>query len=120
MSEITRTSNYRQALATIKQHNQSLQKAGRFKPEYIRRLNFFLSAVDDQLRAIDDQPTICQMLCKIKGKLDMEHALHDIHKPMGISSFITKGIPLAEHSQLPTVEEIEKRTRTGTWGASKQ
>ena len=37
----------------------------------------------------------------------MEYALRDIHKPMGVSSFITKDIPLAVQSQLPTVQEIE-------------
>ncbi len=37
----------------------------------------------------------------------MEYALRDIHKPMGVSSFITKDIPLSVQSQLPTVQEIE-------------
>jgi hypothetical protein len=39
--------------------------------------------------------------------LDVEYALRDIHKPMGVSSFITKDIPLSVKSQLPTVQEIE-------------
>jgi hypothetical protein len=82
-------------------------KAGEFKPEYIGKLNFYLSAVDDQLRAADDQPTIGLILCKDKDKLDVEYALRDIHKPMGVSSFITKDIPLSVQSQLPTVQEIE-------------
>lgn len=82
-------------------------KAGAFKPEYVGKLNFYLSAVDDQLRAADDQPTIGLILCKDKDKLDVEYALRDIHKPMGVSSFITKDIPLSVQSQLPTVEEIE-------------
>ena len=82
-------------------------KAGEFKPEYIGKLNFYLSAVDDQLRAADDQPTIGLILCKDKDKLDVEYALRDINKPMGVSSFITKDIPLSVQSQLPTVQEIE-------------
>lgn len=82
-------------------------KAGEFKPEYIGKLNFYLSAVDDLLRAADDQPTIGLILCKDKDKLDVEYALRDIHKPMGVSSFITKDIPLSVQSQLPTVQEIE-------------
>ena len=76
-------------------------KAGEFKPE------FYLSAVDDQLRAEGDQPTIGLILCKDKDKLDVEYALRDINKPMGVSSFITKDIPLSVQSQLPTVQEIE-------------
>lgn len=82
-------------------------KAGEFKPEYVGKLNFYLSAVDDQLRAADDQPTIGLILCKNKDKLDVEYALRDINKPMGVSSFITKDIPLSVQSQLPTVQEIE-------------
>ncbi|MFZ4503385.1 MAG: PDDEXK nuclease domain-containing protein [Methylovulum sp.] len=82
-------------------------KAGEFKPEYIGKLNFYLSAVDDQLRTTDDQPTIGLILCKDKDKLDVEYALRDINKPMGVSSFITKDIPLSVQSQLPTVQEIE-------------
>jgi len=82
-------------------------KAGEFKPEYIGKLNFYLSAVDDQLRTPDDQPTIGLILCKDKDKLDVEYALRDINKPMGVSSFIGKDIPLSVQSQLPSVEEIE-------------
>ncbi len=88
-------------------------KAGEFKPEYIGKLNFYLSAVDDQLRADDDQPTIGLILCKDKNKLDVEYALRDIHKPMGVSSFITKDIPLSVQSQLPTVQEIESELTQG-------
>lgn len=82
-------------------------KAGEFKPEYIGKLNYYLSAVDDQLRTPDDQPTIGLILCKDKDKLDVEYALRDINKPMGVSSFIGKDIPLSIQSQLPSVEDIE-------------
>jgi predicted nuclease of restriction endonuclease-like (RecB) superfamily len=83
-------------------------KAGAFKPDYIGKLNFYLSAVDDLIRAADDQPTIGLILCKDKDRLDVEYALRDVNKPMGVSSYITKDIPLAVQSQLPTVEEIEQ------------
>lgn len=113
MSEITRTSDYRHARATIKQHIQSSRKAGGLKPEDIGKLNLYLSAVDDQLRAADDQPTLGLILCEDKDKLDVKYALRDIHKPMGVSSFITKDIPLAVQSQLPTVEEIDSELAQG-------
>lgn len=107
MSEITRTSDCRQMLATIRQHIQSSQKTDGFKPEYIGKLNFYLFAVNDQLCAADYQPAIGLILCKDKDKMDVKYALRDIHKPIGVCSFITKDIPLAVQSQLPTVEEIE-------------
>ncbi|MCW1247329.1 DUF1016 domain-containing protein [Pseudomonas sp. SAICEU22] len=111
MSEITRTSDYRQALANIKRHIQSSQKAGAFKPEYIGKLNFYLSAVDDQSRAVHDQPTIGLLLCKDKDKRNVICALRD--KPMGVSLSITKDIPLAVQLQLPTVKEIESELAQG-------
>lgn len=86
-------------------------KAGAFKPEYVRKLNFYLSAVDDLLRTEGDQPTIGLILCKDKDHLDVEYALRDIHKPMGVSSFITKDIPLDVQSQLPSVQEIENELK---------
>lgn len=86
-------------------------KAGEFKPEYIGKLNFYLSAVDDLLRSEGDQPTIGLILCKTKDKLDVEYALRDIQKPMGVSSYITRDIPLDVQAQLPTVEEIEEELK---------
>ena len=73
----------------------------------LRKSYFYLSAVDDQLRAADDNPSIGLILCKDKDRLDVEYALRDINKPMGVSSFITKDIPLSVQSQLPTIQEIE-------------
>ena len=86
-------------------------KAGAFKPEYVGKLNFYLSAVDDLLRTEGDQPTIGLILCKDKDHLDVEYALRDVHKPMGVSSFITKDIPLDVQSQLPSVQEIENELK---------
>ena len=84
-------------------------KFGEFKPEYVGKINFYLSAVDDLLRADGDQPSIGLILCKDKDCLDVEYALRDVNKPIGVSSFITKDIPLDIQSQLPTVAEIEQQ-----------
>ena len=75
--------------------------------------------MDDQLRSEGDQPSIGLILCKDKDKLDVEYALRDVHKPMGVSSFITKDIPLSVQSQLPKVEEIESELTHG-YGETKQ
>lgn len=83
-------------------------KIGEFKPEHVGKMNFYLSAVDDLVRSSGDQPTIGIILCKDKDRLDVEYALRDVNKPIGVSSFITKSIPIEVQSQLPTVEEIEQ------------
>jgi predicted nuclease of restriction endonuclease-like (RecB) superfamily len=82
-------------------------KTGEFKPEYVGKINFYLSAVDDLLRSEGDQPSIGLILCKNKERLDVEYALRDVNKPIGVSSFITKEIPMDIQAQLPTVAEIE-------------
>lgn len=83
-------------------------KAGRFKPEYAGKLNFYLSAVDGQLRHSADNPSIGIVLCRTKDKIEVEYALRDINKPIGISAFELSSVISEElRSQLPTVEEME-------------
>jgi predicted nuclease of restriction endonuclease-like (RecB) superfamily len=84
-------------------------KTGKFIPEFAGKLNYYLSAVDSQLRKSGDNPTIGILLCKKKDKIDVEYALRDIHKPMGISEYIlTNAIPEEIKPQLPSVEELER------------
>lgn len=85
-------------------------KSGKFKPEYAGKLNFYLSAIDSQLKHPQDQTTIGLILCKHKDKVEAEYALRDIQKPIGISEYtLTQALPEQLKSQLPTVEEIEKQ-----------
>jgi hypothetical protein len=84
-------------------------KAGKFKPEYAGKLNFYLSAVDSQLRHPTDSPSIGMILCRTKTKIEVEYALRDMNKPIGVSSFELSEIVHDElKTKLPTVEEMEK------------
>jgi predicted nuclease of restriction endonuclease-like (RecB) superfamily len=84
-------------------------KSGKFMPEYAGKLNYYLSAVDSQLKKATDNPTIGILLCKMKNKIDVEYALRDIHKPMGVSEYLlTNAIPEDFKPQLPSVEELER------------
>ena len=83
-------------------------KAGKFMPEYAGKLNFYLSAVDSQLKKDTDNPSIGILLCKRKDKIEAEYALRDINKPLGISEYrLTEAIPENIKTQLPSIEEIE-------------
>lgn len=83
-------------------------KAGRFKPEYVGKLNFYLSAVDDRLKHPADNPSIGMLLCRAKDKLEVEYSLRDLNKPIGVSSFeLSNIIPEELKTQLPTIEEME-------------
>jgi len=83
-------------------------KSGKFRPEHAGKLNFYLSAVDSQLKKEIDNPSIGILLCKAKDKIEAEYSLRDINKPIGISEFkLTEAIPDNFKSKLPTIEEIE-------------
>lgn len=79
-----------------------------FKPEYIGKLNFYCSAVDDQLCREGDNQTIGLLLCKTKDKIKAEYALRDINKPIGISDYeLGQALPNELRSGLPSIEDIE-------------
>lgn len=79
-----------------------------FEPEHAGKLNFYIKAVDEQLRQKGDEPTIGILLCKSKDKLVAEYALSDIHKPIGISEYqLTQSLPENLKSSLPSIEAIE-------------
>ncbi len=83
-------------------------KSGKFKPEYAGKLNFYLSAVDSQLKHESDNPSIGLILCKHKDKIEAEYSLRDIQKPIGISEYqLTQALPKNLENKLPTVEQIE-------------
>lgn len=84
-------------------------KMGAFKPEYVGKMGFYLSAVDDQLRHADDQPTIGVLLCQGGKKLKVEYALRATNKPIGVSDWRTKlvsELPKKLQRMLPTTSEL--------------
>lgn len=86
-------------------------KTNSFKPEYAGKLNFYLKAVDMQLKQERDNPTIGILLCKTKDNLVVEYALSDINKPIGVAEYETKileSLPENLKGSLPTIEEIEE------------
>lgn len=83
-------------------------KAVEFEPEFAGKLNFYLNAVDGELKHEQDAPTIGILLCKNKDKMVAEYALKNVQTPMGVSEYeITESLPQNLKSALPSIEEIE-------------
>jgi len=79
-----------------------------FEPEHAGKLNFYIKAIDEQLRKSGDNPTIGILLCKSKEKIIVEYALSDIKKPIGVSEYqLTQSLPENLKSSLPSIEDIE-------------
>ena len=82
-------------------------KAVKFKPEHIGQLNFYVAAVDKQMRTEGDNPTIGLLICKDKNDVIAEYTLQGINSPIGVSSVQIYDQLMADYkSSLPTVEEI--------------
>jgi len=62
-------------------------KAGEFKPEYVSKLNFYISAIDDSLKTSADEPTIGLLLCASKSNVKVEYAMRGLDKPLGVASY---------------------------------
>lgn len=83
-------------------------KTGQFTPEFAGKLNFYISAVDGELKGEQDNPTIGILICKSKNDTVVEYSLKDVNKPIGVSEYvITKNLPDELKSSLPSIEEIE-------------
>ena len=83
-------------------------KAIAFKPEHAGQLNFYLSAVDAQIKADDDKPTIGLLLCRTQNRLVAEYALSGIDKPIGVAEYqLVRALPQPLDTSLPSIEEIE-------------
>ncbi len=84
-------------------------KAKSFKAEYAGKLSFYLSAIDDKLKADVDNPTIGIILCQEKNKIEAEYALRGISQPIGVAEYqLSRAVPDNIKSDLPTIDEIEK------------
>ena len=83
-----------------------------FEPEHVGKLNFYLTLVDKTLKQESDNATIGILLCRGKNNLEVEYALQDVHKPMGVSEFtLDELLPPDLKSNLPTIEEFEQQLK---------
>ena len=82
-------------------------KVGEFLPEFVGKMQFYLAALDRQIRQEDENPSIGIILCKEKSRTIVEYALHDARKPIGVATYeITKTLPKALKGQLPSPKDI--------------
>ena len=84
-------------------------KGGKFKPEHLGQLGFYMTAVDRQVKHELDNPTIGLLLCKSKNKVVAEYALGDKSQPMGIAEYtLLESLPAELQTSLPSIEQIEQ------------
>lgn len=84
-------------------------KVGEFQPEFVGKMQFYLTALDRQVREESEEPSIGIILCKEKNRTVVEYALHDTRKPMGVATYhISRQLPKELKGQLPSPQEIAR------------
>ena len=62
-------------------------KIGEFRPEYAGKMNYYLSLLDRLERREDENRSIGIILCEEKDNLEVELALEDMGKPIGVADY---------------------------------
>jgi predicted nuclease of restriction endonuclease-like (RecB) superfamily len=82
-------------------------KRGEFKPEYLGKMNFYLSALDDLVKLPHENPSIGIILCKSQNQKLVEYTFRDMSKPMGVATYKTaKELPAEYRDVLPDTESL--------------
>jgi hypothetical protein len=82
-------------------------KAVDFMPEFVSKLNYYISAVDDLVKSPQDNPTIGLLLCRSKNKTKVEYALRGMSQPLGVAEYLTTKLMEELESTLRAVNDLE-------------
>jgi predicted nuclease of restriction endonuclease-like (RecB) superfamily len=82
-------------------------KVGEFLPEYIGKMQFYLAALDSQVKTPEENPSIGIVICKNKKRTIVEYSLRESRKPIGVSTYkVFKSVPQGLKGQLPSPEQV--------------
>lgn len=85
-------------------------KITEFKPEFAGKLEFYQTAIDEQLKMQEDASTIGLLLCRTVDKVVVEYSLRHKTKPMGVAEY-QHALPEELKAELPTEEVLEAQLR---------
>ncbi len=83
-------------------------KMKEFQPEFIGKLNFYITAINETVKDEYDKPTIGILLCKTKDNIVVDFSIKDINKPIGVSEFSHTQLPENIRKQLPTETDFKQ------------
>jgi predicted nuclease of restriction endonuclease-like (RecB) superfamily len=82
-------------------------KSKEFEPEFVGKLNFYITAVNELIKDEHDKPTIGMLLCKNKDNYEVEFSLKDVNNPIGVSAFHYTELAEDIKAALPSAEELQ-------------
>lgn len=81
-------------------------KTGEFKPEYAGKMQFYVAAIDAEVKLPSHNKTIGLILCKTKNGVMVDYTLRETQAPIGVSAY-HDGMPPEIAQALPTIEQLE-------------
>ena len=91
---------------------------GPFIPEYIGKMQFYLSVLNDTVRLPDENPSIGIILCKEKSRTIVEYSLKETNKPINVAAYkTTKTLPKEFKDDLPSPDQIAILLESIEWGS---
>jgi len=83
-------------------------KAGKFKAEYAGKMNLYLGLLDDYVKLPDENPSIGLILCTNRNSIEVDYALRDLNKPVGVAEMqLSKVLPKELVGKLPDPHQLE-------------
>jgi len=87
-------------------------KIGEFEAEYAGKMQLYLTALDEQIKLPEENPSIGIIICKSKDKTIVEYALKQSNVPIGVATYrLSSSLPDDMKEMLPKPEEIVRRLR---------
>ena len=89
-------------------------KVGKFKPEYVSKMDFYLEGLDRQIKKPDENPSVGLILCASKNDEVVEYAMSRTLSPMMVAQYQLqlpdKDILRRKLQELANLPEIEEKT----------
>jgi predicted nuclease of restriction endonuclease-like (RecB) superfamily len=96
-------------------------KIGEFKPEYVGKMQFYLTALDETMKLPEENPSIGIIVCKSKQRTRVEYTLKTSNKPIGVATYsYYDSMPENMRSLLPSPEAIAELIHEFGGGAGKR
>ena len=85
-------------------------KGGKFKAEYAGKMNLSLGLLDDYVKQPDENPSIGLIHCTNRNSIEVDYALRDLNKPVGIAEIqLSKILPKDLIGKVPDPKELQNK-----------
>ena len=84
-------------------------KVGEFLPEYVGKMQFYLTALNRHVRVNGENPPMGIIVCKSKNKTIVEYALYETQRPIGVATYkLTPKLSKNLKKELPSPKQVAR------------